>query len=295
MSLYKYASPDRLDVLRALQIRFTQPGALNDPFELRPRFDALISESEGLRGLNATPADLEPMLRDAYLMLSDEQRAQLPYELAVSFFHEAVSTPEAKAHTSASLVKSLQALNNTAPRLREQLYELLNAHVGILSLSEVPDDILMWAHYADNHRGMLFGFDEHHEFFNRRRSTNDEFFHLRRVVYGDPGPAASLSAVDGDAFLVSKGGQWAYEREWRMLAPLKGATRSVSLADDVVYLFDFPGQAMRSVTLGARATAELESAVKDLCAASSPLAHVRVQRATLDLDAQQVLVASANG
>lgn len=36
MSLYKYISPERLDVIRNLRIRFTQPGAQNDPFELRP-------------------------------------------------------------------------------------------------------------------------------------------------------------------------------------------------------------------------------------------------------------------
>jgi hypothetical protein len=36
MSLYKYVPPERLDVLRNLRIRFTQPGAQNDPFELRP-------------------------------------------------------------------------------------------------------------------------------------------------------------------------------------------------------------------------------------------------------------------
>jgi hypothetical protein len=36
MSLYKYVPPERLDVLRNLRIRFTQPGAQNDPFEFRP-------------------------------------------------------------------------------------------------------------------------------------------------------------------------------------------------------------------------------------------------------------------
>src|SRR5271157_4663926 len=36
MSLYKYLPPERLDVLRNLCIRFTQPGAQNDPFEFRP-------------------------------------------------------------------------------------------------------------------------------------------------------------------------------------------------------------------------------------------------------------------
>jgi len=33
---YKYLSPDRFDVMCNLKIRFTQPGALNDPFEDAP-------------------------------------------------------------------------------------------------------------------------------------------------------------------------------------------------------------------------------------------------------------------
>ena len=36
MSLYKYVPSERLDILRNLRIRFTQPGAQNDLFELRP-------------------------------------------------------------------------------------------------------------------------------------------------------------------------------------------------------------------------------------------------------------------
>jgi hypothetical protein len=39
MSLYKYIPPERLDVLRNLRIRFTQPGAQIDPFEFRPLVD----------------------------------------------------------------------------------------------------------------------------------------------------------------------------------------------------------------------------------------------------------------
>jgi len=52
-----------------------------------------------------------------------------------------------------------------AKPLCESLYEALNRGVGILSLTEVPDEPLMWAHYAERHREMLIGFDEQHAFF----------------------------------------------------------------------------------------------------------------------------------
>jgi hypothetical protein len=36
MKIYKYLSPERMDVLSRCRIRYTQPGAFNDPFEVKP-------------------------------------------------------------------------------------------------------------------------------------------------------------------------------------------------------------------------------------------------------------------
>ncbi|MEO6825094.1 MAG: hypothetical protein ABI167_10310 [Nitrosospira sp.] len=37
--IYKYVPQDRIDVLQNLTVRFTQPSALNDPFEFNSLFD----------------------------------------------------------------------------------------------------------------------------------------------------------------------------------------------------------------------------------------------------------------
>ncbi len=39
MLVYKYVVPERIDVLKNGYIRFSQVDALNDPFEMYPRFD----------------------------------------------------------------------------------------------------------------------------------------------------------------------------------------------------------------------------------------------------------------
>lgn len=44
--LYKYLAPDRIDILQKRRIRFTPPGAFNDPFEFRPVLKALRSDPE---------------------------------------------------------------------------------------------------------------------------------------------------------------------------------------------------------------------------------------------------------
>ena len=51
MFYYKYLPPERIDVLRDLSIRFTQPSAQNDPFEFRPISGFLLRHADYLRTL----------------------------------------------------------------------------------------------------------------------------------------------------------------------------------------------------------------------------------------------------
>ena len=46
MVFYKYVSAERIDILQNRLIRFTQPPALNDPFEAKPHFYKLGSKEE---------------------------------------------------------------------------------------------------------------------------------------------------------------------------------------------------------------------------------------------------------
>ena len=47
MLLYKYAPPERTDVLRNGQIRLTQPSSFNDPFETLPYLQSLVTPGRG--------------------------------------------------------------------------------------------------------------------------------------------------------------------------------------------------------------------------------------------------------
>lgn len=289
MTLFKYIRPERIDVIENLVIRFTQPDALNDPFELRPHFDSLVAEADVLANLPETPVDLRPMVAQAYSMLSEEQRAVLPPDAAMQAIEDFMATDDAREATAQGLHLFLQLMRDGAAPIREAIYRAFNDNVGILSLSEIPDHELMWSHYADTHRGLVLCFDEQHSFFNRRRSENDEFYFARKVHYSD-GPATSLANIDGDALLVTKGTKWSYEREWRMLVPLRDATRSLKIGGDTVHLFAFPPEALRGIILGAHATATLEASVRNLLNGRPELRHVHLSRALLDFDARSVKV-----
>lgn len=290
MTVYKYVRPERLDIIQNLELRFTQPGALNDLFELRPRFETLMAEAIALAELNEAPPDLTRMLREAYSMLPDHQRAHIPLETMEQYVGTYMATDEARQATAATLVAILLSFRLGAPGLCNSIYDVLNHRVGILSLSEVPDNVLMWAHYSDNHRGMLLAFDERHRFFNRRRSNSDEFYHLRQVRYSSAPPVPDLLSLDGDMLFVTKGLQWAYEREWRMLAPLTEASRSLTVAEDVVHLYSFPPEALLGIAVGAKASPTLERSVREVLRTRPELAHVTVVSATLDQGLQGIRV-----
>jgi hypothetical protein len=289
MTLFKYIRSERVDVIENLEIRFTQPDALNDPFELRPHFESLVAEADVLANFPQAPVDLRPMVAQAYSMIPEDQRAGLSLDAAMQAVEAFMATDDAREATTQGLQLFLQSMRDGAVPIREAIYHAFNDTVGILSLSEIPDHELMWAHYADTHRGLVLCFDERHNFFNRRRSENDEFYFVRKVRYSDY-PVVSLATIDGDALLVTKGTKWSYEREWRMLAPLRDATRSLKVGGDTVHLFAFPPDALKGIILGANATPILEAAVRNLLNGRPELRHVHLSRALLDFEARSVKV-----
>jgi hypothetical protein len=65
MIVYKYLHSDRIDVLENAAIRFTQPAALNDPFETMPcftEFKAYLQEQIENRYGGVLPDAIIPML-----------------------------------------------------------------------------------------------------------------------------------------------------------------------------------------------------------------------------------------
>src|SRR5262249_53331053 len=50
-------------------------------------------------------------------------------------------------------------VNKVQASRMSKLYKILDQSFGVLCLSECPDDILLWSHYADSHRGLCLEFD----------------------------------------------------------------------------------------------------------------------------------------
>ena len=164
---------------------------------------------------------------------------------------------------------------------------------GILCLTERPDNLVMWAHYAAAHRGVVLEFDSENSFFNKTSVRHLDwtwmeemplrcpgFGNLREVEYSGDRPSSS----DPDEIPVSsffaKSPHWAYEEEVRMVMPLSDA--DVKSDKDALHLFQFPADALTGVILGAGVKTDLTEELKAILA-TEKLGHVCLQRASLSL------------
>lgn len=234
-------------------IRFTQPAAFNDPFEFKPCIESEISQAH-LRSYVEKNFDeiLKRELKE-YPILS----GSLSYEGAV----ELLSPLKSRL---SELFQLLQP--KYLPSVSSAIDSAFNKNVGVLSLSEVSDSLLMWGHYTENHEGFVVGFDQGHQFFSVRRGPDDDFGFLRQVKYCQNRPNVSLADTTGADWFETKSTEWAYEREWRMMRVLNAAERQLDIAPYPVCLFSFPVDAVAEIIIGLRSSSELRSRLKSLSA-----------------------------
>lgn len=270
MRLYKYFHPDRVDVLERAQLRFSPPHAFNDPFDLKPNIQGFASREYW----NAAFREALPkIVQEQYAELPEEVRARVSVEIIQALIGTKASTMEQEGFDLAQFV---------APNLRSVMETKLEELIGIFCLTEKPDNLLMWAHYADSHQGFVVEFDGADSYFNQRRSEDDEFCHVRKVKYSDKRPTLSLSEIESLDTFLTKSLDWEYEQEWRMLMPLSMANRTIKGMPIDIHLFEFPRRIVKAVILGSRANESLKRRITDILKGSKEYDHVRVRQAQID-------------
>lgn len=245
-TLFKYLSPDRVNILASRLIRFTSPAEFNDPFDSLPAMGITVTEDETRRIITES---MDESLSIAYGMLQPEARAAMPPDM-----FRTLMGPKLEA---AILEQSGFIAGITNSAAKRSVQEGVRGMLGVLSLSEVPDDLLMWAHYAGNHEGFVLAFDTSSPFFDRRKGPDDDLRHLRPVEYGPERPDFSDPAARDFRSFLAKSDHWAYEREWRMAMLLDSADETVG----TLHLFRFPPEALTAVIVGCRASEDTVSAI----------------------------------
>jgi len=103
-------------------------------------------------------------------------------------------------------------------QFRSSLYNLFQT-AGIFSLSEISDDILMWGHYADSHRGFCVEYERMPENILGRQAEPVEY--QTQLPSLTPQNVISESGSI-DWLWLTKSNHWNYEKEWRVLSPEGG-------------------------------------------------------------------------
>lgn len=251
-------------------IRYTQFGAFNDPFDGRPHMTALGTDTE---------------LRDSLVRIIPEENKRA-YESLSAEAKEKVSFEAFSALTLTIAERGtpniMEIMRDITPRFQEWFHGMLDKHVGILSLTELPDNLLMWSHYSEGHTGFALGFDAQHPYFNAKLSESDELRHVRQVVYRDQRTQAPLTSLNGIEMFLVKSAHWSYEKEWRIARPLEDAELIQNESPFPIHLFRFPSDALKEIIFGAKIDPTTKQTLLDIASDRSDFEHLVFRQAVLD-------------
>lgn len=242
MIVYKYLPPSRIDVLEHSRIRFTQPAALNDPFETFPCF-----------------LEFGPWLLD-----NINQRAIKEFGM-----HAAKET---FSQRQTLVVKTLLDLPKT-----------LSKYFVILSVSKIRDNLLMWSHYSDSHKGFVIGFDSSSTFFSpgvgkARDGLKSVRYSKHRYVVPKNGFLSlddpNLRRANAQVFFT-KDPCWKYEKEMRVLAHPDSADVVLPSSNEYdIRLFNFPIECVKEVIIGFKMIGSDQRRVFNLVHSGYPYATI---------------------
>jgi hypothetical protein len=253
MILYKYLRADTaLKVLESRELAFTPPERFNDPFECLPHVTA-VATSEGLADIMS--AARAQLLADGWDELPDWARSRISKEQYLQLLDRTIPLATSLMDSGQQMILDL-AVRPVLKGVRRS--------IGILSLSEVNDSMLMWAYYADSYAGIVIGFDSQHAYFDQRLGPEDDLRYLRRVEYRPLRPHLAASDLDGIEIYLVKSHEWSHEKEWRIAQPLSAASTVEPTPYGSIYLFSFPTESVRSVILGSRVTPAIRENVSRL-------------------------------
>src|SRR5207249_4525613 len=86
-------------------------------------------------------------------------------------------------HSEALTGGLIESYPESAGEFRRTHINMVSAEFGLLCLSEIADDILMWSHYTRSHSGLVIGLKTSHEFF-LNPPLLDVVYNRERVLMG---------------------------------------------------------------------------------------------------------------
>ncbi len=259
MRLYKYCDAGGIEVLRSCSIKVTSPLELNDPFDCMPVPDTWTTES-----------------REA-LKRQIESKSAMYQHLQAGIVPAGMPAQVDLVDLSNRWEASVEASVNNPEEVMNSMKEAYS-NLAILCLSAEKSHPLMWAHYADGHRGLvieletdgLFGLSEDRTITNR----------LIEVQYSSERPVFRFDGNSYGAF-TTKGETWNYEHEWRVIYLKNRIPAPRVVCGRAMHLRPIPPTCFKAVYFGCQMPASHREEVMHLLK-QEHLRHIGVFQLNLD-------------
>ncbi|MBX8543421.1 DUF2971 domain-containing protein [Pseudomonas cichorii] len=252
-SLYKYLgfSERAVEQLYHKKVYFADPSTFNDPLDCRPVVVAGSQTIDGLQQLLklmvVRRVEKESSASLKRLKLRGEKIDSHCAKLGHSVVEEVIRGIHYYS-TDPDIDDSDEYLKRTLLKLIQDEVKEIHA-TGVLCLSAKVDSPLMWSHYGQQHRGICIEYD----------ASEFQLSSAQKVVYGGSRQISAdcllrwIKFDDKDArrrvecaSLLTKSGEWRYEKEWRLLGPI-GISRSPASIKSVTFGMNCPSAIAESV------------------------------------------------
>jgi len=254
--LYKYVTSQahHIAVLPDLRIRFTQPDDLNDPYDCIPGIDV--------------PPDISRFV-DAVLVRSGGI-ALAPSSLAAA---RAKTIAQYEADPDALVTKCFEIVRKNLNK------------IGVLSLASRNDNLVMWSHYAESHRGFVIGLRTDCDPLTKRAGDVGGEGELRAMKYVTDRLVLPADKVDlPPDTLFRKDTLWSYEGEWRVVRRLTQCDHYIVRAPAAtdIHLCSIEPQAIVRIDIGEHASAATITALRVATGKGTALEHVELYQARMN-------------
>lgn len=228
-SFYKYCTSERAlqDILPNSTLRFSHPSKFNDPFDVVP--DQLTNFD-----LDSSWSEFEKLYRDAVrngddLIAFREGRVRLESPIHQALLEAHLEDEDLQKHSITVADKvhlNKTSIVNSFNNIYQAIVQDFNRS-KVFCASQELDNLLLWAHYAKDHTGLVLEFKPDVE-------SDSAFQLLKEVEYNDKRPTLwnSLNDMVLSSFSVmtatrieefvrqciyTKSTHWRYEKELRMI------------------------------------------------------------------------------
>jgi hypothetical protein len=216
--LYKYLSLDTAKiVLTNRTLRWSTPATFNDPFDIQTPLSLSLQKNQVVE---ATLLKLVRAMKDKDYLAGNKLGKLIE---VIKASGRTLSPEQITTELGGGIEESFEKLQRDMPKFNSEILAMLAAS-KILCLSEVATNVLMWAHYASNHKGVALqfwtpvGIDSP---WSRARkieyvSTPPSFADLELLSDFLSGYRSFNAKEIMDKFVYTKSQEWEYEQEWRI-------------------------------------------------------------------------------